>query len=77
MDDRWDRIFLRQALGWACASKDPDTQVGAVIVGPDRKARATGFNGRPGQHARGSGISALQDGETEFRSRVGVLQRID
>lgn len=28
-------------------SKDPSTKVGAVIVGPDREIRSTGFNGFP------------------------------
>jgi dCMP deaminase len=28
-------------------SKDPSTKVGAVIVGPDRELRSTGFNGFP------------------------------
>ena len=28
-------------------SKDPSTQVGAVVVGPDREIRSTGFNGLP------------------------------
>jgi dCMP deaminase len=28
-------------------SKDPNTQVGAVIVGPDKEIRTTGFNGLP------------------------------
>lgn len=45
--DRWDQGFLRQALEWARMSKDPRTQVGAVIIGPDRETLATGFNGFP------------------------------
>jgi dCMP deaminase len=28
-------------------SKDPSTQVGCVVVGPDREIRSTGFNGFP------------------------------
>lgn len=28
-------------------SKDPSTRVGAVIVGPDKEIRATGYNGLP------------------------------
>ena len=27
--------------------KDPSTQVGCVVVGPDREIRSTGFNGLP------------------------------
>jgi dCMP deaminase len=47
MSDRWDRAFLRQALDWSAMSKDPNTRVGAIIVGPDRETRSTGFNGFP------------------------------
>lgn len=46
-DIRWDRHFLRLALEHAQMSKDPATQVGAVIVGPDREVRSSGFNGFP------------------------------
>lgn len=44
---RWDAHFLRLALEHARMSKDPSTKVGALIVGPDREIRATGFNGLP------------------------------
>lgn len=44
---RWDRHFLRVALDNAAMSKDPRTQVGSVIVGPDREIRSAGFNGFP------------------------------
>lgn len=47
MNDRWDAHFLRLSLENAKMSKDPSTKVGAVIVGPDREIRATGFNGLP------------------------------
>jgi dCMP deaminase len=45
--DRWDAHFLRLTVEHARMSKDPSTQVGAVIVGPDREIRASGFNGFP------------------------------
>jgi dCMP deaminase len=45
--DRWDAFFLQQALLNARMSKDPDTQVGAVLVGPDLEVRSAGFNGFP------------------------------
>lgn len=45
--DRWDRHFLQLCLDHARMSKDPSTQVGAVVVGPDREIRAAGFNGLP------------------------------
>lgn len=47
MSERWDSHFLELALAFARMSKDPSTQVGAVIVGPDREIRSTGFNGFP------------------------------
>jgi dCMP deaminase len=45
--DRWDVHFLQQALLWSTMSKDPNTRVGAVIAGPDRTIRTSGFNGFP------------------------------
>lgn len=45
--DKWDGRFLRLALHIAQWSKDPSTQVGCVVVGPDREIRSTGFNGFP------------------------------
>lgn len=44
---RWDEHFLRLTLEHASMSKDPSTRVGAVIVGPDREIRSSGFNGFP------------------------------
>lgn len=45
--ERWDKHFLDHAVLCARMSKDPSTTVGAVVVGPDREVRATGFNGFP------------------------------
>lgn len=47
MSERWDRHFLGMALYHSRMSKDPRTQVGAVIVGPDRELLSAGFNGFP------------------------------
>jgi dCMP deaminase len=47
MSERWDNHFLQLALNHARMSKDPSTHVGAVIVGPDREIRSSGFNGFP------------------------------
>lgn len=47
MTKRWDDHFIGLALACAKMSKDPSTIVGAVVVGPDREIRATGFNGFP------------------------------
>ena len=44
---RWDDHFLALAHVASGMSKDRSTKVGAVIVGPDRDIRATGFNGFP------------------------------
>lgn len=45
--DKWDVRFLELAAHIAGWSKDPSTQVGCVVVGPDREIRSTGFNGFP------------------------------
>jgi dCMP deaminase len=62
---RWDRHFLRLCLENAAMSKDPSTQVGSVIIGPDREVRSAGFNGFP----RGIADTAqrLQDRETKLK----------
>lgn len=52
---KWDQYYLRVAAVVASASKDPSTQVGAVLVRPWRgvadlpgnRIVATGFNGFP------------------------------
>ena len=44
---RWDARFIalaRHIAGW---SKDPGTQVGAVIVRPDKTLASAGYNGFP------------------------------
>jgi len=43
----WDRRFLALAYHISRWSKDPSTNVGCVIIGPDREIRSTGFNGFP------------------------------
>lgn len=45
MTAKWDRRFLAHAEHLASWSKDPSTQVGAVIVRPDRSIVAQGYNG--------------------------------
>ena len=44
---KWDTRFLKLATHISEWSKDPSTQVGCVVVGPDREIRSTGFNGLP------------------------------
>ena len=53
-DNEWDKYFITMAYLVSMKSKDPSTKVGAVIVGPDREIRATGYNGFP------RGIADLQ-----------------
>ena len=43
----WDEYYIKMAMLVAIKSKDPSTQVGCVIVGPDHEVRSTGFNGFP------------------------------
>ena len=43
----WDERFLQLAETIASWSKDPSTQVGAVIVRPDKTIASIGFNGFP------------------------------
>lgn len=45
--DQWDRFFFRFALEVATCSKDPDRQVGAVLVPGDRRQLSMGYNGFP------------------------------
>jgi dCMP deaminase len=42
-----DHGFLRDAFNAAKHSKDPSTQVGCVIIRPDRTKASEGFNGFP------------------------------
>ncbi len=67
MTARWDRFFL--GIAWECAkmSKDPKTQVGAVIVGEDMEIRSSGFNGFP----RG-----IEDSPKRLNSREEKLKLI-
>lgn len=43
--EKWHRRFMDLAFLVASWSKDPSTKTGAVVVGPDREIRATGYNG--------------------------------
>ena len=45
--DKWDLRFYKLAQHIATWSKDPSTQVGAVIVSPDKRIISTGYNGMP------------------------------
>ncbi len=43
----WDEYFMGVALLSAERSKDPGTQVGAVIVNPENRIVSVGYNGMP------------------------------
>lgn len=43
----WDEYFMGVAILSALRSKDPNTKVGACIVGLDHKIKTTGYNGMP------------------------------
>jgi dCMP deaminase len=41
----WDSYFMTMVYLVAMRSKDENTHIGAVIVGPDNEIRSTGYNG--------------------------------
>ena len=43
----WDEYFMGIAKITSGRSKDPNTQVGAVIVSNDNRVLSTGYNGAP------------------------------
>lgn len=43
--EKWHYRFMEVAKLIASWSKDPNTKTGAIVVGPDREIRATGYNG--------------------------------
>lgn len=43
----WDHYFLSICRVVSTRSKDPHTQLGCVIVGPNHEIRATGYNSFP------------------------------
>ena len=65
--ERWDRRFLDLALLVSTWSKDPSTQVGAVIVDNLKRVKGVGFNG----FARG-----IEDVDSLLNDRKSKLDRI-
>ena len=43
----WDEYYLEICRVVAARSKDPNTQIGCVIVGPAHEIRSTGYNSLP------------------------------
>jgi dCMP deaminase len=42
---KWDNLFLNMAVNVSKMSKDPSTQVGAIIVSSDNRKMSFGYNG--------------------------------
>jgi dCMP deaminase len=83
--DTWDQRFMMLAHQIAHWSKESGRRVGAVIVGPDREIRSTGFNGFPRgvrddipeRHSRETGAKYLWSSHAERNAiynaaRIGV-----
>lgn len=58
-----DHKFMELAYARARFSKDPSTQVGAIIVGPAMEDRSSGYNGAP----RGCSADERGDDRREVR----------
>jgi len=43
----WDAYFANMLSAVAIKSKDTSTKVGAIIIGPDKEIRSTGYNSFP------------------------------
>ena len=82
---KWDERFMLLAHEIAGWSKESGRRVGAIIVGPDKEIRATGFNGFPrgvnddvaDRHSRETGAKYLWSSHAERNAiynaaRVGV-----
>ena len=68
IDIHWDIRFLRLAREISTWSKDPSTQVGAVIINENRRVLATGYNGFPRKVA--DLTERLLDKEQKYRYTV-------
>ena len=72
--EKWHYRFMEVARLIATWSKDPNTKTGAIVVGPDREIRATGYNGLVrgvnGWSARPNTIFSNTRKETRFITRV-------
>lgn len=65
--DDWDLFYLGMAKYVSKKSKDPSTQVGAVIVRPDRTLASIGFNGFP---------QGMNDDPALYANREEKLSRV-
>jgi dCMP deaminase len=64
---KWDTRFVQLARFIAAWSRDPSTQTGAVIAGPDHRILSVGFNGFP---AGMPDDASLYDDRDEKYSRI-------
>ena len=60
----WDQYYLDICKVVAARSKDPNTQIGCVVVGPNHEIRSTGYNSFP------RGIRELMPREQVLRARI-------
>lgn len=65
--NKWDLRYGNMAQLVASWSKDPSTQVGAVIVRPDKSIASVGFNGFPRD---------MEDREDWYADRTEKLKRV-
>jgi dCMP deaminase len=85
ISEKWDNRFMLLAHHISEWSKERGRRVGAVIVGPDREIRSTGFNGFPRgvnddleeRHAKDTGAKYLWSSHAERNAiynaaRVGI-----
>ena len=59
----WDQYYLDICKTVASRSKDPNTQIGCVIIGPNREIRSTGYNSFPRGIRVDFGLTQQTDGE--------------
>ncbi len=46
-NEKWNYTFMGMALHMSGLSKDENTKVGSVVVGPQKEVRSEGYNGFP------------------------------
>jgi len=66
VDEKWDKRFIDLAKHFAKWSKDPSTQVGAVIFDKDNRIISVGYNGLP------AGVSdvGLEDRDRKYKTII-------
>lgn len=67
----WDQRYIDLAAHVAAWSKDPSTQVGAVVVGADRRKMTVGYNGFP------PGIADTDERLADREMKYGLTQHAE